>query len=425
MAASPDTATAAKHAIPRAPEFDGTLALLRDGYDYIARRRHRLGSNVFRTRLMLRDVLCMGGAEAARFFYDGDRFTRTGAAMPGRVVKLLQDKGSVQMLDDAAHRQRKAMFMGLMTEPSIARLTELFSRHWQLVAAQWPQRQPVRLFDEVNGIIARAVCEWTGAPLASIDAGALTRSLSDMIEMVSVLGPAYWQARWRRRQTERWAGSLIEDARAGRLNISPEAPLMRIAQHRDLDGQPLSVEAAAVELINLLRPTVAVGHFIVFAAHALHSLPDLAKGLDPHADRDLEAFAQEVRRYYPFFPFIGGIAREMLAFEAFAIPPGQWVLLDLHGTNHDPQIWPEPNAFRPERFSAWDNDLYTLVPQGAGNVFTGHRCPGERITLELTKKATSLLLCMHYRVPEQDLSIKLNRMPTLPESGFAIDHVRL
>jgi len=425
MAATLPVTNAAKSDIPRAPEFDSTFALLRDGYEYIAKRRARLERDIFRTRLMLRDVICMGGADAAKFFYDGDRFTRKGTAMPGRVVKLLQDKGSVQMLDGLAHRRRKAMFMSLMGSSSILRLIEQFEQFWQLEAASWPQRQPICLFGEVNRIICRTVCAWTGAPLPSADVGETTRKLSAMIENVAVFGPTYWRTRWWRRQMESWAASLIADARTGRIVLDETMPLMRVAQHEDLDGRPLTQDEAAVELLNLLRPTVAVGHFIVFAAHALHSFPEAAQRLDPNSNQALEAFAQEVRRFYPFFPFIGGLARETTSFQGITIPQGQWVLLDLYGTNHDPALWRDPDRFEPERFRTWNDDPYRLVPQGAGDVFSGHRCPGERITLELTKKAISLLLQMRYRVPAQDLTIRLNRMPTLPESGFIIDNVSI
>jgi fatty-acid peroxygenase len=36
-----------------------------------------------------------------------------------------------------------------------------------------------------------------------------------------------------------------------------------IATHRDLDGEELDVETAAVELLNVLRAVVAVARFIV------------------------------------------------------------------------------------------------------------------------------------------------------------------
>ncbi|MFP3670857.1 cytochrome P450, partial [Priestia sp. SIMBA_032] len=57
----------------------------------------------------------------------------------------------------------------------------------------------------------------------------------------------------------------------------------------------LPPQVAAVELLNLLRPTVAVGRYLTFAALALHRHPgwrdDLAAGNDVAA----HWFAQEVR----------------------------------------------------------------------------------------------------------------------------------
>lgn len=45
------------------------------------------------------------------------------------------------------------------------------------------------------------------------------------------------------------------------------------AMHTDLEGNLLDEQIAAVEVINVLRPTVAVSRFIVFCALALHQYP--------------------------------------------------------------------------------------------------------------------------------------------------------
>jgi fatty-acid peroxygenase len=98
--------------MPRARGFDHSYAFLREGYDFIGNRCAELGSDVFRARLMLWRVICMRGASAAEVFYASDKFTRRGA-MPLTVLMLLQDFGSVQMLDGKAHRHRKAMFTAI------------------------------------------------------------------------------------------------------------------------------------------------------------------------------------------------------------------------------------------------------------------------------------------------------------------------
>ena len=73
--------------IPRDPLPDSSLALLADGYIFMAKRRRRLGSDIFATRLMLRKAICIVGEDAAEFFYGGDRFTRKGA-MPPTAMRL-------------------------------------------------------------------------------------------------------------------------------------------------------------------------------------------------------------------------------------------------------------------------------------------------------------------------------------------------
>src|SRR3954453_21760661 len=103
------TVSDARSSLPRVAG-EQSLALLLEGYPYGRRRFERLGSDAFRTRLAGQRVLFLRGAEAARFFYEGGRFDRTGS-MPPTVLRSLQDVGSVQTLSGAQHRVRKALFL--------------------------------------------------------------------------------------------------------------------------------------------------------------------------------------------------------------------------------------------------------------------------------------------------------------------------
>ena len=44
---------------PRERTLDNSLALLREGYPFIARRSRRFGSDIFRTRLTLQPAICL------------------------------------------------------------------------------------------------------------------------------------------------------------------------------------------------------------------------------------------------------------------------------------------------------------------------------------------------------------------------------
>lgn len=409
--------------IPHDPALDNSLALLREGYAFISRRCDRLGADAFSTRLMLQPVVCMRGADAARFFYEGDdRFSRRGA-LPQPAVRLVQDKGSAQMLDGATHAHRKRLFMDLMTPTSIERFAELFERHWREAIPRWERQGEVVLLHGASEVITRAVCDWAGVPLADRDAPRLARELVAMVGHAGSVGPGTWWHVLRRRGVERWMRGVVRRVRAGALTPPDGSAAASIPRWTERGGAPLRVGVAGVELLNIVRPTVAAGRYVAFAAHALHEHPEWRERLAA-SDDDLEPFVQEVRRYYPLIPMMGGRALRPLEWGGHRFAEGDWVLLDIYGTNRDPKLWDEPDRFRPERFRGWPGDPYTLIPNGAGD-YAGHRCPGEWITIALVKRAVRLLVhAMRYDVPPQDLSIPLADMPTAPASGFVIGRVR-
>lgn len=424
MNAPHSTALSVHSAIPQAPGFDNTTALLAEGYRFIGNRCDELGSDMFSTRLMLRRVVCVRGEAASRMFYQPGRFTRQGATPP-TALALLQGNGSAQVLDGAMHRVRKAMMMSLQTPASRARLVALAESEWRVRMERWPRLRRLVLIREAQAVLCRAACAWAGVPLASVEEEVLrTAEFSAMIDGAGAVGPRNWLGKSLRRHTEQWAREHILAVRAGRPT-DPASPLAVIAFHRDADGEVLSNADAAVELLNVLRPVVAVARYIVFGALAMHDHPEWQARLARGDDAALEMFVEEVRRYYPFFPAIGGRANHSFAWNGLQFDKGDWVLLDVYGTNRHAGTWPDGELFRPERFEGRQGNGFDVIAQGGGDPASGHRCPGEALTAELTKSALRLLAAgIRYEVPQQDLDVNLARMPAMPASGFVIEGVR-
>jgi fatty-acid peroxygenase len=409
---------------PRLPGLDSSVAFLSDGYLFGLRRFEQLQTDVFRTRVAGRPVTVMYGEEAARIFYEDDRFTRE-RAMPASVMHLLQDEGSVQSLSDLEHDARKRMFMHALIGPSVERIGRVFAEEWHEGVARWSRRESVVLHTELLEVLTRTACRWAGVPLQESEVGERASELGAMIEHAGSFGPPNWGARARRLRSEEWARSVIRRARAGWIPVEPGTALAELVDHTDADGSLLDDRTAAVELLNILRPIVAVGRFITFAALALRVQPAWQRRFAEGDDAELAFFVDEVRRYYPFFPVIAGTAAFRFDGLGQRFEPRDWVMLDLYATNHDARIWDEPFTFAPERFRGWDGNRNTLVPQGAGLVESGHRCPGEPITLELMATAVrELSRGMSYELPEQDFRVSLRRFPAIPESGMRLAHVR-
>jgi fatty-acid peroxygenase len=407
----------------RVVSTDRTSAMLREGYEFIPNRTLRQGTDILDTRLLLRKAVCVTGRDAAETFYRPGRFTRRGA-MPTSTMRLLQDQGSVQTLDGEVFRRRKSMFMSLMGPQSVRRLADLVADRWHARLAEWERRERVVLYAEVSEILCRAGCAWTGVELPESEAPRRTRELTAMIEGAGSAGPRMWRGLLLRARAERWMRDVVQKVRSGEIEVAEDSPVRVIAFHRDGDGNPLSTKVAAVEMLNLLRPIVAIARFVTFAALALHDHP----GLRPHlrdGDDHTERFVQEVRRFYPFFPFVGGRVRNEFEWAGRHFPEGTWVILDLYGTNRASRSWEDPDEFRPERFRHGEAGPFELVPQGGGDHYLDHRCAGEWATIEVLKRSVRLLVgSMTYDVPEQDLTISRSTMPTMPASGFVISGVR-
>ena len=186
----------------------------------------------------------------------------------------------------------------------------------------------------------------------------------------------------------------------------------------------LPVHVAAVEILNVLRPLVAVAVYCTFAAHAMRQNSDCRQKLESGPDDYPHLLTQEVRRFYPFFPAVGAEVRQDFDWQGYTFPKGMPVLLDLYGTNHDPRIWTNPERFQPERFREWDGSSFNFIPQGGGDHNVNHRCPGESICIELIKvMATFFARRIRYKVPDQELAIDFVRVPALPKSHMIVTNV--
>jgi len=409
--------------IPSDRAIDSTLSLVLEGYHFISNRCERLQSDVFQTRLLFGKTICFRGEEAAKVFYDTEKFARQGAA-PKRLQKTLLGEGGVQGLDGETHRQRKQIFMALMTPEHMAQLTELTRQQWSVAAQQWELSDRIILLEAVNEVLYRAVCTWSGVPLQEAEVHQHTEELAAMIDGAGGIAARYWKGKRARKQAEGWIGNIVDQIRSGALEVPENSAAYAFACHRNPDGSLLDRHAVVVDLLNVLRPVVAVGRYIAFAALALHEHPEHRQPLKDDAEyRTL--FTQEVRRFYPFFPFAAACTRHAFDWQEYHFPEGVKVLLDLYGTNHDPHLWEDPNEFRPDRFRNWNGSSFNFIPQGGGDHYINHRCAGEWITIRLVEMALDFLVnSITYDVPEQNLTVSLTRMPTAPESGFIVTNVK-
>jgi len=410
--------------IPKEQGIDHSLSVLREGYLFITNRTIGFQSDIFETRLLGERAICMRGEEAAKLFYDPDKFVRAGAA-PKRVLKTLFGEGGVQTLDDNEHHHRKAMFMSLMNKEALHQMRMITRKQWELAGNRWESADQIEIYKEAQEVLCRVACEWAAVPLPESEVAEKTGWFAAMIEATAAFGFKHRKGRNTREQAEEWIQKLVADVRNGALKPPEGSALHTMSWHRDLTGELLDEKTAAVEIINILRPIVAVAIYVCFTALAVIQQPDERKKLMASDEHLLKNFVQEVRRFYPFFPFVPARVRKDFNWQGYSFEQGVLTLLDLYGTNHHPGIWEQPELFRPDRFTDWNGSPFNFIPQGGGDHDMGHRCAGEWITLEIMKESLDFLANkISYEVPVQDVSFSFQKMPSLPHSRIIIQKVR-
>uniref|UniRef100_A0A3Q0SH97 Cytochrome P450 3A n=1 Tax=Amphilophus citrinellus TaxID=61819 RepID=A0A3Q0SH97_AMPCI len=100
----------------------------------------------------------------------------------------------------------------------------------------------------------------------------------------------------------------------------------------------------------------------------------------------LDSVINESLRVYPIATRLERVAKASVEINGFVIPKDIVVMVPIWPLHRDPEIWPEPEKFKPERFSKENKETinpYTYMPFGAGP----RNCIGMRFALILMKLA--------------------------------------
>ncbi|NXI12032.1 CP3AD protein, partial [Irena cyanogastra] len=136
----------------------------------------------------------------------------------------------------------------------------------------------------------------------------------------------------------------------------------------------------------------------------------------------LDMTVNETLRYYPLGGRIERTCKKDVEINGVTIPKGVVVTIPPYVLHRDPEYWPNPDEFRPERFSKENKesiDPYTYLPFGAGP----RNCIGMRFAL-LTLKVAIVSLLQHFTFQtckETQIPIKLSSVGLLtPEKPIIL-----
>ncbi|KAH0672916.1 hypothetical protein KY290_025197 [Solanum tuberosum] len=109
----------------------------------------------------------------------------------------------------------------------------------------------------------------------------------------------------------------------------------------------------------------------------------------------LQAIVKESFRLYPATPLsLPHESIEDCVVSGYNIPKGTRLVLNISKLHYDPEIWPNPQEFKPERFLTTHKDVdvrgnhFELIPFGSGR----RMCPGVSLALQVVEYVLAVLL---------------------------------
>ncbi|XP_063127977.1 cytochrome P450 3A1-like [Rattus norvegicus] len=123
----------------------------------------------------------------------------------------------------------------------------------------------------------------------------------------------------------------------------------------------------------------------------------------------LDMVFNETLRLYPVTGRLHRMCKKDIELDGVFIPKGSMVMIPLYPLQHDPQHWPEPEEFRPERFSKENKcrtGHYVYLPFGNGP----RNCLGMRFALMSMKLAVTKVLQNFSFHPCKETQNYMNRL---------------
>jgi cytochrome P450 len=294
---------------------------------------------------------------------------------------------SVLLLDGKSHLRQRRLMLPPFHGDRMAGYGELITQIAEDNLERWPLRKPFPLQPRMQEITLEVILR---VVFGVEDAGRrseLRRRIKRLLGVVSNplaelfiglparIGPLNLRADFERKVAE--ADELLLDEIA-RRRVDPELAerediLSLLLAARDEDGETMTDAELRDQLVTLLL----AGHETTATALAW-TFEHLFRRLDAHErlvaeirnddgdDAFLDASIQETLRLRPPIPVADRTLAAPLELDGHALPAGTVVAACIYLTHHQPNLYPNPGAFLPERFLDRAPETYAWVPFGGG-----------------------------------------------------------
>jgi len=311
-----------------------------------------------------------------------------------RILEPIVGPNSVILLDEAPHLEQRKLMLPAFHGESMQRLESLMTELTDREIESWPAGQPVVLHERLQRLTLEIVLRAVFGLERGATLDRLRELLTDVLKfaenpisllpfaqrMLAGRGP---MGRLERlgEEADRLIFELIDERRHDGESGPDVRSLLLSAEHDDVS--PMGPDALRDELVTAL----VAGHEttasqLSWGFEMLSRNPRVVERLagefaDDGDDAYLSATIQEIMRRKPVLMNAEPrLVKKPVEIGGVTYPPGVVLIVSAFLVHHDPDVYPDPFSFRPERFLESEGGqapgTYTWLPFGGGR----RRCLG-------------------------------------------------
>lgn len=362
-----------------------------------------------------------------------------------QLLQPLLGDASVILLDGDRHQQQRQLLMPPFHGERMRAYGDLIVKITQQVAAEWRVGQTFNVRESIQNISLQIILQAVFGVTDSKQYQALLQILPSMIDRVSsplsssfLFIPALQQdwgawSPWGKfvRQRSHLNQLIYQEIAERRIHFDPDRTdiLTLMLSARDDTGQPMTDGELRDELMTLLlagheTTASAITWALYWIARSPHIQDKLVTELTACEDLSdskmlmrlpyLSAICNETLRIYPVAPItFPRILKAPMTVMGLDFAPGTRLTPCIYLTHHRHDLYPNPQAFRPERFLEKTFSPYEFLAFGGSD----RRCIGMAFALfEMKQVLATLLTQFHLELAEPQSIKPVRRGVTLAPS---------
>jgi cytochrome P450 family 135 len=420
----------------RLPKALQTLRFIARPLPFFERCRRELGETFHASVYGPGELVFVSDPETLKRLFGADR---ENTIAPGRTIVLgpLLGPGSLLLQEGGEHLRRRKLMLPPFHGERMRAYGDVIREVTEREVATWPRGEEFPLHPSMQSITLEVILR---AVFGMEDATRRAELRDALVEILAATGspvavgfvipemravPPYRRLARLRELADEILFAEIADRRRDPALAEREDILSMLVAARFEDGSHMDDAELRDQLMTLLlagHETTATG--LAWAFDLLLHTPATFERLRAEIDgaesgEYLDAVITEVLRVRPVVPFTGRELRVPMELAGYELEPGTVVMAAIYLTHTRADLYPEPYAFRPERYlDDGRPETYSWIPFGGGT----RRCIGAAFAqLEMRIAIETIVRAVELRAASARLERPVRRNVTLsPANGTRV-----